>query len=130
MIKYFLVVAFFISFISIGQSDTIKTKEKLSVDFGFKNNETKKEWLNHTPSQELMLYSKHRYTGIILTSISPIFILVSNRVNGGFYINEPLTFLGFLVGAVGLGFNLYAPIHIKRAGILMNQNGIGIKVDL
>lgn len=40
------------------------------------------------------------------------------------------TILGGAISLAGIYFTLEAPIHAKRAALIMNQNGVGIKIKL
>jgi hypothetical protein len=80
---------------------------------------------------ELKLYTKHFYTGTALTLAGGAIISISSSVaitNGAD--TTPGLVIGSLISIVGAVFIIEAPIHIKRAGIILNENGVGIKVKL
>jgi hypothetical protein len=93
----------------------------------------KNKYYEETPGDELQVYSIHHYNGVVATAIgAPI-------VGFGLYIlkdkqREKEGIFGVMVGgiitAVGMYYLIEAPIHLKRAGILMNENGVGIKIKL
>lgn len=85
---------------------------------------------NKTSGDELKLYTKHFYTGTALTLAGGTILSISSVVikNGGN--PTPVLVIGSLISIVGTGFIIEAPIHIKRAGIILNQNGVGVKVKL
>jgi hypothetical protein len=88
-------------------------------------------FVNKSAGDELKLYTKHFYTGTALTLAGGAIISISSSVaitNGAD--PTPGLVIGSLISIVGAGFIIEAPIHIKRAGIILNENGVGIKVKL
>jgi hypothetical protein len=86
---------------------------------------------NKTAGDELKLYTKHFYTGTALTLAGGAILSISSAIamrNGGD--PTPGLVIGSLISIIGAGFIIEAPIHIKRAGIILNENGVGIKVKL
>jgi hypothetical protein len=86
---------------------------------------------NKKPGDELKLYTKHFYTGTALTLAGGAILSISSAVaitNGTD--PTPGLVIGSLISIVGAGFIIESPIHIKRAGIILNENGVGIKVKL
>ena len=118
-----------------------------------------KEWMYNTPGYELKKFTNHHYLGIgAITSGSAISYLgiylysnstntqqnISYDPNTGLWdvynvtkVNKTkqisggiITVIGGLISLTGTYFILEAPTHIKRAGLIMNQNGVGIKIKL
>jgi len=104
-------------------------------------------WLNNTPGQELKLYTKHHNTGLILSLAGSSLLLYGNILNERFRANNPninnynnnttvspggiyVVGVGILTSIIGTVFILEAPVHIKRAGIILDQRGVGISVKL
>ena len=88
--------------------------------------------LTKTPGRELNLYVKHHNKGLILT-------LAGGLIMGGgagllSESNSALPKIGMVVGGLlsltGFVFILEAPVHIKRAAIILNATGVGIKYKL
>jgi hypothetical protein len=86
--------------------------------------------MSNTPGQELQKSSKHYYTGLcILNAGATISIL-------GYYF-EPeqsdkrfLIYSGFGLSLIGSIFMIESKIHIGRAGIIMDEKGIGLQLKL
>jgi hypothetical protein len=88
--------------------------------------------LTNTPGKELNLYVKHHNKGLILTLAGGLIMggsagLLSQSDSG-------LPTIGIVAGALlsltGFVFTLEAPVHIKRAAIMLNATGVGIKFKL
>ena len=88
--------------------------------------------LTNTPGKELNLYVKHHNKGLILT-------LAGGLVMGGSagllsQSDSGLGTIGIVAGGLlaltGFVFTLEAPVHIKRAAIMLNATGVGIKFKL
>jgi hypothetical protein len=84
-----------------------------------------------SPGNELQLFSKHMYIGYSLTMLgSAVFAtsaytsVSSNKIPVGGYV------VGGVITLVGSIFLIEAPIHIKKAGLLLNENGVGINIKL
>ena len=92
--------------------------------------------LNLSAGDELILSTKNYYTGTIITiigggvSIAASFIQPEYHKFAGQDANEDIRNLVYGIGGavtlVGIGFILESKIHIKKAGLLLNENGIGI----
>ena len=104
-------------------------------------------WLNNTPGQELKLYTKNHNTGIVLSLVGSSLIVSGNILNTRFRSNRSninnynnnynvapggiyIIGIGILTSIIGTVFILEAPVHIKRAGIILDQRGVGISVKL
>jgi hypothetical protein len=86
----------------------------------------------NTPGKELNLYVKHHTKGVILTMAGGLIMgggagLLSQS-------NSVLPKIGMLMGGLlsltGFIYILEAPVHIKRAAIILNATGVGIKYKL
>ena len=84
-----------------------------------------------TPGSELRLYTNHHYKGVVLSFIGiPVtglggYILTKGGDGGPFLITA-----GGVLSLIGLVYILEAPIHIKRASLLLDKYGIGVKIKL
>jgi len=103
--------------------------------------EQNKHRVVHSFKSELNLYVKHHYRGIkLFTGGGAIFafggFVYSNSVNypssqtykqnaGGVLMTA-----GGIISLIGMVYVLEAPIHIKRASVYLDGNGVGIKVKL
>lgn len=85
----------------------------------------------NSAGDELLLYTKHFYTGtaIVLVGNTIGLVFTSAAISNG---DDPTPGLviGSLISLMGIGFIIQAPIHIKRAGLILNENGVGIKIRL
>ncbi len=98
---------------------------------GFVKSSNKTINYQNLAGDELKLYTKHFYTGTALTLAGGAIISISSSVaitNGAD--TTPGLVIGSLISIVGAVFIIEAPIHFKRAGIILNENGVGIKVKL
>jgi len=102
--------------------------ESYYLDYGYKN-----IYIGGmvTPGTEINKYVKHHYTGIILsyggvviTSIGSLSYMDGNEFSG------VIIGAGGIISLIGLIYTLEAPIHLKRASLLMDQNGVGISIKL
>jgi hypothetical protein len=118
-----------------------------------------KEWMYNTPGYELNKFTNHHYMGLGATVGGGLlgfagYYLYSNStviyqkiitdpdglwvdVQYTTKVNKPkqitgqiITIVGGIVSLAGIYFTLEAPIHAKRAALIMNQNGVGIKIKL
>lgn len=99
-------------------------------DYGYKNMYTSDMV---TPGKELNLYVKHHYKGAILSTIGGVvtgigsIMYVQKEFDG---LEYAVIGVGGIMSLVGLIYTLEAPIHIKRASLLMDQNGVGVIINL
>jgi hypothetical protein len=104
------------------------------------------KWMKNTAENEFIKFSNHSQLGSGLT-IGGAFLSImggtmyANRIttyaNGATSINTSketgglaLMVVGGITSLVGTCFIIEAPIHIKRAALIMNANGIGVKVKM
>ena len=95
--------------------------------------------LNLSAGDELILSSKNYYAGVVFMGVGGAIIYAGSLVNPKYsqlgtdnnkstrrsiYVSG-----GILVG-IGIGYIIESHIHIKRAGLILNENGIGIKYKL
>ena len=121
-------------------------------DYGYKR--ILIEEITNTPGSELNLYVKHHYRGITFSLLGGVitgFGLYMYNTSTTYHINNPGTIYenvgvyhnsfkekggvvfittGTVLSIIGMVYIFEAPIHIKRASILLNENGVGIKVKL
>lgn len=131
---FLLLITLFITTISFTQEkwyvDTnwrnIYTR-KMDVDTNRRNIlDTNKKWYNNSPGDELRKYSKHFYTGTAFILGGSGLIYLGSRDSD----LKPISVVGALISIVGTILVVEAPIHLKRAGILLNENGVGVKIKL
>jgi hypothetical protein len=84
-----------------------------------------------TPGTEFNKYVKHHYRGVILSTVGGVVtgigsIMYVNGDDGSVFVISA----GGILSLIGLIYSLEAPIHIKRASLLMDQNGVGISIKL
>jgi hypothetical protein len=99
-------------------------------DYGYRNMDI--SGIN-TPGKEFNIYVKHHYRGVILSTIGGGALGVSSILYangdhdglGGYVLGA-----GCILSLIGGIYILEAPIHIKRASLLMDQNGVGIVINL
>ena len=117
-------------------------------DYGYKKVLINEETI--TPGSEFNLFVKHHYRGITLSLLGGVTMgvggyMYSNSYNyyvqqNGYIIKKTNSFMqnggvvlitsGTILSIIGMVYILEAPIHIKRASILLNENGVGLKVKL
>ena len=86
-------------------------------------------WLKHTPGYELQLYSRNYYTGLVISTIGSLILI--NGIKTADVSNKSLiTNTGIVFGLVGTFFMVKSGIHIKRAGIIMDRNGVGLSIPI
>jgi hypothetical protein len=102
--------------------------ESYYLDYGYKN-----MYIGGmvTPGTEISKYVKHHYTGMILsfggaaiTSIGSFSYMNGNEFSG------VVIGAGGILSLIGLIYTLEAPIHLKRAALIMDNNGVGVSIDL
>ena len=103
--------------------------------------EQNKHRVDPSAGSELRLYVKHHYSGIkLFIGGGAIFAF------GGFVYNNSVNYpstqtykqnagsvlmaAGGIVSLIGMVYVLEAPIHIKRASVYLDGNGVGIKIKL
>lgn len=103
--------------------------------------EQNKHRVDPSAGSELRLYTNHHYSGIkLFIGGGAIFAF------GGFVYNNSVNYpstqtykqnagsvlmvAGGIVSIIGMVYVLEAPIHIKRASIYLDGNGVGIKIKL
>lgn len=100
------------------------------LDYGYKN-----MYIGGmvTPGSEFNTYVKHHYRGVILSTTGAVVTGLGSIM----YFSQEYDGLEFaVIGAgsimylIGLIYTIEAPIHIKKASLLMDQNGVGISIDL
>ncbi len=111
---------------------------------------SQKQWYANSPGKELRLYSKHHYTGFLLVAVGSALATTGSITHANYLIENPgrtgilsqdasntIFSPGGMRIATGIGVSilgtiliLEAPIHMKRAGIIMDSRGIGIKIKL
>ena len=84
-----------------------------------------------TPGDHLILATEHYYDGLVLTFIGSGLVYAGSGVLiNDKQFNNSVTIFGGVVSLIGVGFIIESHWHSKRAGLLLNQNGIGVKIKL
>lgn len=88
--------------------------------------------LTKTPGRELTLYVKHHNKGLILTLAGGLIMGGGTRLlsESDSALPKIVMVIGGLLSLTGFVFILEAPVHIKRAAIILNATGVGIKFKL
>jgi len=104
------------------------------------------KWMKNTAQTELIKFSNHSQIGSGLT-IGGAFMSIlgstmyASRIttyaNGATSINTSkesggmaMMVIGGLTSLVGTYFIIEAPTHVRRAALIMNANGIGVKLKM
>lgn len=80
---------------------------------------------------EFQRFTTHMYEGLVISAVGGALIVTSTQVQHNDFAGKELL-MGF-GGAVMLGgtaLMIESFIHIKRAGIILNENGVGIKINI
>jgi hypothetical protein len=104
----------------------LKTKFNQMTDYSV--NQTNTSF--NSPGNELRLYTKHLYIGTSLSLVGGTIGLISTRMQLNGYDASSGLVIGGIISLIGVGFIIEAPIHIRNAGIILNQNGVGLKVPI
>ena len=86
-------------------------------------------WLKHSPGYELQLYSRNYYRGLVISSIGSL-ILINGITTSDVSNKSLITNTGIVFSMVGTFFIVKSGIHIKRAGIIMDRNGVGLSIPI
>jgi hypothetical protein len=102
--------------------------------------------MKNSAQTELIKFSNHSQFGSGLTIGGALISIMggttyANRVityaNGATSINTSkesgglaMMVAGGLISLVGTYFIIEAPIHIRRAALIMNANGVGVKIEM
>jgi hypothetical protein len=100
----------------------------ISFNVYSQNNEiqnTPPKWMSNTPGKELIKASNHYYLGFGITTAGFGAIALGN-FNGG----KNFIIGGGILAVAGSIFIVESQIHFKRAGLLLDQNGIGLKIKI
>ena len=87
--------------------------------------DTLSQTINLTPGDELIKFEKQYNLGFGLSMFGTSISLVGTQQN-----DNRLIIGGGVVAVIGYFVLAQSHIHIKNAGLLMNQNGIGISIPL
>ena len=132
---------FSISQSSLDNSKTYNNLDSLKVEL---LKYSTQPWINHTPGQEMRAYAKSHYTGVSLGLAGGSLIALGTIVNYEYRTNNPnfgpglfgipggytMMGAGILTTLIGTVFLIEAPIHLKRAGVIMDHRGVGVSIKL
>jgi hypothetical protein len=109
-----------LSNISYSQTDTLKIKEEYYP-----------KWIYNSPGKELTKASNHYYGGFALSIIgSGIYVLGINSSNTAQTNTKEIQNVGLGIMILGSVLMFESQIHIRRAGIILDNRGIGIKIPI
>ena len=137
MKKIFLVFSIFLSVITNAQ-DTLSKKEK-TKEMVFLHNEEYKPYghdslyLKHSAGFELQIASKNYFTGFGLVIGGTGAVFLGAALAKSFdepKASLPFTIIGCLAALTGSVFIIESHIHLKRAGIILDKNGISLTIKL
>jgi len=97
-----------------------------------------KYWKLNTPGQELKKASREFYTGLTLNLVGSSIFLLSTNINSHNYASyndykNDRNFLRVTGGSlllIGLYYSIHSNIHLKRAGIIMDERGVGLSIPI
>jgi hypothetical protein len=125
MRKILMAMAILFSMGCMGQSYMKINRDTLFVD---------KQWKVHSPGEELKMASKEYYRGLMVATIGSIsvgsvaYILISNNSQGKHPILISIVFaVPAIIGAVQM---IHSHIHLKRAGIILDERGVGLSIPI
>lgn len=124
--------------IFIGMMNTLKAQDTLNL-------KTNPIFLDKSPmdfkhprsaGDEMQISSKHFYEGVGLTVLGGgiLFAVSYSDLNPDYRFDKDskkiMNIFGSIISVGGLVLICESKIHIKRAGIILNKNGIGLKINL
>lgn len=114
----------------MGQSYMKICRDTLFVD---------KQWKVHSPGEELKMASKEYYRGLMIATLAPIAIVSEYYIISGLSNNgqtNPISKNRFLSAAlyspfiIGGVMMIHSHIHLKRAGIILDERGVGLSIPI
>ena len=120
MRKILMAMAILFNMGCMGQSYMKINRDTLFVD---------KQWKVHSPGEELKMASKEYYRGLMVATIGYVPFLL-NKTNI-IYISYRETY--FVLGAVcliGASMMIHHHVHLKRAGIILDERGVGLSIPI
>lgn len=115
-----------VSTVTFAQSDKADKMAQTLINRDYDVLRTKK-WFKNSPGDELKKYSKHFYIGSSLTLVGSGLIYLSLQDPADL---SGLGYVGVITSLIGTVLVIESPIHLKRAGILLNNNGVGLQIKL
>lgn len=120
--------------------------------FAISQRTEKKIWKENTPGYELQIASRHYYTGNALVAGGSLLYVVgsiyyfNSNYNNNYYVDpnsgnyyqqkesgsgwKALTYIGVGAMIVGMGYMIESHSHIGRAGILLDERGVGVSIPI
>ena len=108
----------------------ILEKQNLKISYSYKTNHQVGDLLQEISKVDFSIHSKEEIKKIRDKSRIWFFTQAESAEELKEIINEDIRNLVYGIGGavtlVGIGFIIESKIHIKKAGLLLNENGIGI----
>ena len=101
----------------VGQEDSVKTIM------------TNPKWMSNSPGAELKIASREYYSGFGLILFGGFTICIGS-IGDSPDVDKPMLFVGSGFALLGSILMLDSHKHIYRAGILMDERGVGVKIKL
>ena len=92
-------------------------------------NKLNPSWLQHSPGYELRLYSRDYYGGMALNVFGTFLILEGINTTDSSS-KSIITDGGVIFSVIGTYLMIKSSVHIKRCGIIMDRNGVGIRIPI
>ncbi len=83
-----------------------------------------------TPGNLIIQSMNEKLLGTTLTLLGSFVISAPQLIPSISEFNKSFRGLGLTICGVGLGFYISAHIKMRKVGVLLNENGIGVKVKL
>jgi hypothetical protein len=74
---------------------------------------------------ELIRFEKQYSTGVCMSIVG-----ITTAYIGGYNKNDGVILFGSVIGLIGTFISINSHTHIKNAGILLNERGIGLAIPL
>lgn len=113
VIAIMLMICFLLNAQKTSRRDNLRKERQEKSELSKKN----------SPGDELQVFSKHYYTGIVF-SLAGSALIISGSSNS----SSEMIVAGGIVSGIGCIITIGSFSHIKKAGILLNENGIGLKI--
>lgn len=79
---------------------------------------------------ELITATNRYYKGMTVVAIGLLPIIYTNTKNSNEGTRTAITVIGGITSLIGVIMQIESHIHIKRAGLILNQSGIGIRLKI
>ena len=119
MRKILMAMAILFNMGCMGQSYMKINRDTLFVD---------KQWKVHSPGEELKMASKEYYRGLAISVIGyvPIFLYIYDYID----LSNRGVYGAYAVGLIGASMMIHHHVHLKRAGIILDERGVGLSIPI